>query len=257
MSEVSVLLISEDGSKWAFETLEALCWSMFNWLTPNLARGSWLRFAPVNDAARVAATANMWKSKRPRDSHKILTLCQTIATQLLREDGFVFFHVDGDVIWGERPSDNLTRFDAIIRTKVRDIIRGHLKKGSAEHSDARLDAIISKFNLLAPCYSIETWLFANLRVLRQLGVSNPIVDVWERDLSELDRTAMPKSTLSLTTRDYPTLARELPVSSLYRLQTSFAASIHEAGACGSLITRLRLHWPDWVRVQYGLRGTTQ
>lgn len=255
MSEVAVLLVSEDGSKWAFDTVEGLCWSIFDWLTPRLTRGSWLSFAPVNDAARAAATANMWKSKRARDTHKILRLCEAIATQLLRDDGFVVFHIDGDVIWGQDESPNVRLFDVVIRAKVRDLIRGHLTKTEAQDpSQARLDAVMSKLILLAPHYCVETWLFANLRRLRELGVSAAILDDWERDLGILDRTTKPKDALSLRTRDYPDLASALASNALYQLGTSFSAAVHTAGACGSLVVRLRQHWPDWVRREYGLEA---
>lgn len=253
MSEVAALLISEDGSKWAFDTLEGLCWSMFDLLTPRLTRGPWLSFAPVNEAARAAVTANMWQSKRSRDTHKILRLCEAIANQLLRPDGFVFFHVDGDVIWGEGESRNITRFDTIIRAKVRELVRGHISKNhTGEFPEVRLDAVMSKLILLSPHYSIETWLFANVRRLRELGAPAHILDNWERDLTILDRTTKPKDELPLSTREYPTLAHMLASDALYQLGTSFTAAIHDAGACGCLLVRLRRHWPDWVRVEYGL-----
>ncbi|KIG16957.1 hypothetical protein DB30_03941 [Enhygromyxa salina] len=250
MSDVAVLLLTEDNSKWAFETIEQLCRRIFDLLAPQVASGEWLTFAPVNDAARAEATA-AWKSKKPRDHAKVLRLCRQIAEQVLRSDGFVFFHVDSDVTWGQDRSHNLDTFDEVIRGKVRAIVRGHFAKidGDGAHGP-RVECAMSKLITLTPYYSIEAWLFANVAQLRKLGVTGAVLDAWEADLSKLEQTIKPKQRLSISTRHYPTLARELKPANLYHLGSSFFETVNRAGACGSLIVRLRHRWPDWVRLQY-------
>jgi hypothetical protein len=256
VSEVAVLLLTEDGSKWAFETLEQLCRRIVDWLTltPQDEYGAWLTFAPVNDAARAEhVLGNWWKSGKPRDQGKVLRLCREIAEQILRPEGFVFLHIDSDVTWGAGPSLNLDRFAEKIRTKVRDIVRGHLDKQSLDGvRKPRLDYVMSKLILVAPYYSIEAWLFANVDHLRKLGVTGPILDEWQADPTKLEQTIKPKESLSVKTEHYPALARELKTAALCELHSSFYDTLERAGECGSLIIRLRHRWPDWVRREYGL-----
>src|SRR5690606_22671615 len=111
---------------------------------------------------------------------------------------------------GEGISNNVSHFNAVIRKMVRDIVHGRLLEvHGADMSEARLEAQMSKLILLAPYYSIENWLFANVPRLRQLGVRETILDEWEQDLSTLDRTENPKRLARVSTRHYPELGREL------------------------------------------------
>lgn len=225
------MLLTEDGSKWADATLEQVCRQIFHWLKPPLVEGPWLRFQGIgDDALRHLLTKNGWKSTRPRDYQKILRLQREVAVALLRGD-FVFHHVDADVVFGMATSENLERFEVVIRTRVRDIVRGHIRG-----SEDRVKEVMSRLILVAPYYSIEGWLFAN-----------------HIEPSTLDRTSQPKDLLSINRGEYPDLARTLPVAALCGLQTSFMDTLLHAGACGSLITRLRAHWPSWVRAEYHLQ----
>jgi hypothetical protein len=135
----------------------------------------------------------------------------------------------------------------VIRAKVRDLVRGKLA------TDARVEHAMTKLIHLAPFYSIETWLFANVEQLRKLGATESVLDVWEADLCTLDQTPKPKDLLrSVSTEHHPLLARNLKTAALLGLGTSFCDTVIRAGACGSLIGRLRTHWPAWVRRDYGL-----
>lgn len=248
MSEVAVLVLTEDSSKWAFATLEQVCRHIFNLITPQVETGDWLSFAPATAAGREAMTSNMWKSKQPRDQHKILRLCRDIATHLLRDDGLVCFHFDGDTTWTSGKSENLERFEEVIRAKVRAIVRGELN----DQLDARVDYVMSKLVHVAPFYSIETWLFANVARLRKLGANEAILTEWEEDLAKLDAIEQPKRLVRVSPRDYPELARDLNAAALYQLESSFCATVNRTGASASLVVRLRQHWPTWIRAQYGL-----
>ncbi|WP_146158242.1 hypothetical protein [Enhygromyxa salina] len=179
-----------------------------------------------------------------------MRLCKQIAEQVLRSDGFVFFHVDSDVAWGAGRSPNLDRFEEVIRRKVSDIVRGHLAESNV--GEAQIEARMSKLIMLAPHYSIEAWLFANVDRLRECGAVGPILDQWQADAATLEQTVNPKQLVSVSTRDYPTLARELRTAKLYELQSSFADTVNRAGACGGLVVRLRGRWPQWVRTAHGL-----
>ena len=240
MTDVSVLLLTEDTSKWATQTLERLCRRTFNWLIPQFQPGPWLAFNPVNEAARAAMAANMWKSRKPRYYSQTLHLCRSIATQLLRPDGYVFFHFDADVLWPSS-SDNVDEFEDIVQAKVRALVRGHVATAKA------VDHAMAKLVRVTPYYSIETWLFANVARLRQLGATEPILATWAADLRTLDQTVRPKDSVSIDAKHYPDLATRLKAAELVELQTSFHAVAERARAAPELIERLRAHLPDWAR----------
>jgi hypothetical protein len=124
----------------------------------------------------------------------------------------------------------------------------HLQLDHPPGRDRRLAELVH----VAPFYSIETWLFANVARLRKLGANEAILTEWEEDLAKLDATEQPKKLVSASPRDYPVLARDLNAAALYQLESSFCDTVNRTGASGSLVVRLRQHWPTWIRAQYEL-----
>lgn len=246
--QIHVLLLSEDASKFAFDTLEHVCRRIFDVVVPRCAIERNVAFSPSDGAARAVLSGNAWKSGKRRDYDKILTLCRALATHLLRDDGFVFFHVDGDTIWGQT-SENVGKFEAVIVAKVREYVRGHRGPDAVEHA-------MRKLILLAPHYSIETWLFANVELLRTLVPTtrqdvHQRLDHWARDPTSLDAALMTKELVKIDTKHYPALAAKLPVARLLALGTSFEDAVIQAGNCGALVVRLRSSWPSYVWAEYG------
>ncbi len=228
--EITALVLTEDGSKYAQATLKNLCIRVFDLIAPQFEQGQGVRFQPAADDGRKAMTANKWKSAKARDQRKIRDLCQNIATYIARPDGFVFFHFDGDQVWSPgSQSENLRKFTTIIEPRVREILRGRFK------DTAQLEYAMSKLIHVAPHYSIETWLFE-----------------CEQDPYELDRALKPKDLAAIDTSRYPELAKSLPARVLCELGTSFCDLVTSAGGCSPLVIRLRQHWPDWLASQYGL-----
>lgn len=239
--DVFVMMLPEDGSKWAAETLEQLLRRMFDGVVPRVEFEK-VRFEswPVDE--REPTIRRTWTSPAKYDAR--VRLRQTIATHLLRGqgDGFFFFHYDGDTLWVASPTQRARQFEVDIRKGVREIVR-------SKHSDeATVDATLRRLIEVAPHYSIETWLFSATSTLRSKGITHPLVDAWEADLRTLDTLSMPKTALpSVDTRHYPDLARTLPIKRLRELGTSFAALLCSIEACEDLMTRLRAHQPDWAK----------
>lgn len=256
MVKISALILTEDGSKFMPETLQRVCGTIFDFIVPRCAVDACVSFRPTSDNERAAMTANSWRSSKSRDQPRLLSLCRSIATHLLRDDGFVFFHFDGDAIWGLESSATLTKYDAQIVGKVREIIRGHMQKTRGGDCSAVVDYAMRKLIHIAPFYSIESWLYANTTVLRTLCRISPEVEAhltaWERDLSELDRAQMPKTLAPIDTAHHPTLAAKLPINRLVELGTSFCDTVIRTGNCSSLVIRLRHSWPTYVKKQFNL-----
>ncbi len=259
MVRISALVLSEDGSKFAFETIRNICRETFDLVVPRCAVHDCVDFRPSSDREREAMTANGWKSTKSRDQPRFFNLCKSIASHLLRDDGFVFFHFDGDTLWSARDhSENLVKFEERVVRKVREFVRGHVEKTRKADPEAFIDHTMRKLIHVAPFYSIESWLFANIEMLRSLcsGKDLPVevtqrLDAWQRDLGEMDRTK-PKGLVPVSTKDYPQLASELKSAALMALDTSFCDTVLRMGNCSPLIVRLRSSWPSYVRQQYGL-----
>lgn len=245
MSEtIDVVMLLEDGSSWAEETLEALLRRMFDAVVPRVQLNESVSMARMRHDYDPQINRH-WVSGR---SKGLIRFRREIATHILKKSsdgaffGFFFFHYDGDTIWSSAPSERARRFDAIIRKQVREIVRGLLE------TDQEIDAAMRRLIEVAPHYSIETWLFSATASLRSKGITGPLVETWEADLRTLDTLSMPKTALpSVDTRHYPDLARTLPIKRLRELGTSFAALLCGIEACEDLMTRLRAHQPDWAK----------
>ena len=104
----SFLVLSEDGSHDAVPSLVALTKRMCQLVVPAL-RTHLLHFEPPEARLRRSLTANKWKSQSVEDQFLRTELNRTIATHLLRPDGFVIFHFDGDTCYRERASSRRSR----------------------------------------------------------------------------------------------------------------------------------------------------
>lgn len=119
---LSILLLTEDSGCDSHETLRALVKKMLLLVDPACqTQPQRLELCPQPEHAARAMHANIWKSRSPRDRFKLVDLRETIATKLLEEDGFVFFHFDGDRPWGERTESewarDRARLDEVVRPK--------------------------------------------------------------------------------------------------------------------------------------------
>ncbi len=253
--KISALLLTEDGSKFAVETLGNVCAKIFDFIVPQCSIAH-VRFHPISANERDAMTANRWRSTNPRDYSRLLSLCESIATQLLRADGFVFFHFDGDVIW-DTHSATLTKYEDRVVRRVREIVRGKLQKPDGADCSLAVDSTMGKLIHVVPYYSIESWLFANTQTLRERCIPSVEVEAriqaWQLDLAQLDGVTKPKDLARIDTAHYPELATKLPTERLIELETSFCATVLRTGRCAPLVVRLRHAWPDYIKQQYGLR----
>lgn len=107
----SILVLTEDGSNYAYATLESLVRELLRHSSPG-SRVDGLRFEPANDEARKLLAGNQFPDGKKYFERA--RLHRTITAKLLAEGGFVFQHIDADRRWSERtknPSVNVSNLE--------------------------------------------------------------------------------------------------------------------------------------------------
>lgn len=199
---LSILLLTEDSGKNTWEALQALLVRLLRRVVPGavLEPGHWER--PIDDVAAVMR-GNGWKNPAHRE---LVRLRQFIAAKLREERGFVFFHHDGDRVYGERStSENAAKFVSVIRDSVRMILEGppprrRERQRVLPSAGTEADALLVKLIPVVPFYCVEAWYFQN--TARALALCQANVSCrggcagriagWEQDRGALDEVERPK-----------------------------------------------------------------
>lgn len=230
----SVLVLTEDGSPHAAQTLELLVKKMFRHLDSNCDNHR-IRFEPGNDQAREILTANQFKN--PRHRHLRL-LYGYIATQLVLPNHFVFHQVDADRRWSDRkrkPSENAAAVERDILAHVRLRLRGE------NLPDAEIDRLLTRYFSIVPYWELEAWLYQNteraLTLCRRTAECRcpTLLAEWQADRSRLDDVAHPSDQLCLGKRHNDALLAGYPTTDVIAANTSLAATINALLECPALL----------------------
>ncbi len=219
------LVLSEDGSHDAVPSLVALTKRMCQLVVPAL-RTHLLRFEPPEPRLRRSLTANKWKSQSSEDQFLRTELVRTIATHLLRPDGFVIFHFDGDTCYRERAaSTNAGQFGRQIVARVSQLLRG-------QRTDQEAERIIQKLICYVPHYCVEAWTYYNLSVLEEIcraqsgGRDDSILATWRAAPSEIEEVEQPWRVVSAGKAHNRTLAeRAYPAEVAFNAGKSFCDTV--------------------------------
>ncbi len=201
-----------------------------------------LAFEPVrSQQALQALSANVWKSGKQHNYAKRVDLIGTLATQLLLENGWAFFHFDGDRSWAEAgSSENVAKFKELIREKVQQRIQMGLEKREREAGKAvvprEIEALaiqrMSRLKTVVPFYSMEAWLFQNTREATRLcethygGRDAEQFRKWEQNRPALDEVPKPKEQVCLGAKHNLELATNgFPAREAHAAGRSFAAVV--------------------------------
>lgn len=240
---LSVLLLPEDSGDDAFATFLNLMKELLKQVDPSVqTQPDKLAFEPVrNQQALRALQANIWKSEKQKDHGKQVELVRTLATQLMLENGWAFFHFDGDRAWANRDSsENESKFKTRVRERVQRLIQEELEKRerqagkvpAAKDIEARAARRTSRLKQVVPFYSIEAWLFQNTRVAIRLcqkhysGRDVPLFQKWEREREALDEVLKPKEAVCLGSKHNRELASDsFPAREARAAGKSFDAAI--------------------------------
>lgn len=221
----SFLVLSEDGSHDAVPSLVALTKRMCQLVVPAL-RTHLLRFEPPEPRLRRSLTANKWKSLSPEDQFLRTELVRTIATHLLRPDGFVIFHFDGDTPYRDRAtSTNTAQFGRQIVTRVTQLVRGR-------RTEEETDRIVQKLIAYVPHYCVEAWTYYNLPVLEELcrgqsgGRDDAVLATWKAEPAEIEEVEQPWRLVSAGKAHNRMLAeRAYPADVAFGAGKSFHATV--------------------------------
>jgi hypothetical protein len=240
---VSILVLTEDSGKHAHDTIAALCKKMLQLVEPG-CQTQRIAFEPAKENARRVVNANQWKSgKKHRDR---VALVQTIATKIGEQNGFVFFHVDGDCVWSKRESsENFEKFESLIIRSVRALLLDRdVRRKPQVPPD--VESQLARLRLIMPFYSVEAWLYQNIDVAIALchahhgGKDADRFARWREHRHELDELERPKDELCLQDRHNKELAeRAYPAPAVYEAGRSFATAVESLRACDALCQALR------------------
>ena len=238
------MVLTEDSGAGAYDTVRALAKEMLKLLVPGV-RTHRVHFTPLADEnARRAMHANLWKSTNRLDQPNIRLLVRSIITELLKPDGFVLYHIDGDRPWSEHESsENERAFTSRMLPPIKAGVRDFLQK--QPHAAAEPGERMKRLRLLVPFYSIEAWLYQNAREARRLceeeGCKQCAVKLadWEMDRASLDEIPRPKGALCFQDKHNAHLASSgFPARDVYDAGASFARTVDGLLECDELTTAL-------------------
>jgi hypothetical protein len=239
------MVLTEDSGTGAYDTVRALAKEMLKLLVPGVQTHR-INFKPLEDEnARRAMHANLWKSTNPLDQPNRLLLIRSIITELLKSNGFVLYHIDGDRPWSEHESSEnehefKSRMLLPIEAGVRAYFQRHPHDGAAAPSER-----MKRLRLLVPFYSIEAWLYQNTREASRLCEEGGCkqcpakLSDWEKDRASLDEEVRPKDKLCFQDKHNAHLASPgFPAREVYDAGTSFARTVDGLLECDELTTAL-------------------
>ncbi len=242
---LSVMVLTEDSGAGAYDTVHALAKEMLKLLVTGVQTHR-IDFKPLEDeSARRAMHANLWKSTNPLDESSIRLLIRSIITELLKDTGFVLYHIDGDRPWSERDSsENVREFRSRMLPPIEAGVRFHLQK--QPHAAQEPGKRMKRLQLVVPFYSIETWLYQNTREARRLceqegcGQCYPQkLAGWEQDRASLDEVTQPKKALCFQDKHNARLASSsFPAQEAYDAEASFHHAVLQLLECDELTAAL-------------------
>lgn len=243
----SILVLTEDGSRYAFVTLEALIKQFFRFLAPE-CQPNRFRFEPIHDEARKLLTANQFANRR-RHGERV-RLIRTIVDQLISEAGFVFQHIDADRVWGERrrhPSVNVANLEKHVVEHVKDGLGDQLRGSTPRMTETELTEQVAermkRFFRLVPYRELEAWLYQNTARAAVICQENPScrgkhidkLAEWRRDRGLLDETPNPPDELCFGKHHNADLIQGYPTAEVVAAGKSLAAAVDAMLGCDALL----------------------
>ncbi|WP_084736912.1 hypothetical protein [Cystobacter ferrugineus] len=236
---LSVLVLTEDSGADAYDTVRALVKEMLKLLVPAVWTHR-IDFKPLEDErARLAMRGTTWQSTNPLDEPARRLLIRSIITEILKPNGFVLYHIDGDVPWSQRKSSaNVREFLARMIPPIEAGVRSQLP--------AEAETRMKRLRLLVPFYSIEAWLYQHTREATRLcseegcGRCHSQLTDWEKNRASLDEVTQPKeTTLCLKDKHNARLASSgFPARDVYEAEASFARTVDGLLECDELTAAL-------------------
>lgn len=237
------MVLTEDSGSDAYDTVQGLVREMLKLLVPSV-RMNRVDFKPLaEEGARRAMQANNWKSGKPLYEQARRLLIRSIITELLKPQGFVLYHIDGDVPWSRHDTSENVR-------KFLECMFPPIEAGVRSQRPLEVEMRMKRLRLLVPFYSIESWLYQHTVEARRLcaeegcGRCQSRLAEWEADRASLDDVLKPKTTtLCLEGRFNKQLAGAgFPADEVFKANASFARAVEELMDCNDLTAALERTW---------------
>jgi uncharacterized protein YjiS (DUF1127 family) len=192
---------------------------------------------------------NAWRSQRSHHEHLRVKLRRLLADQLLKPEGFVLFHFDGDRPWSRRSESTTTRqFEEHVRAQVITMLSSY---------NIREAFVRERMHTLVPFYSLEAWIYQNTDTAialcsascsqEQRAKHRPNWIKYSEDRSLLDELDRPKDTLCLGDNHNQELADGFPWRDVLGARTSFLESVMGLMQSAPLSQYIRPRVVDEVR----------
>lgn len=244
----SVLVLTEDSSRHAPATVEHITRRLFRHLDERCETHR-INFEPPDNEAREMFTANAWVEHR-RDRVRVHNY---IAQKLHNDRGFVVHHVDADQTWTQYtkhgPRPQVTRLERLLLDPVRKILlatyRDHDSAASDAERSARVEARITRFFRLIPCWEIEAWLYQNTERAKTFCKRRPgcrcdaLLADWGADRTAPDEVEHVSDQLCFGKEHNAELAHGLPVAEVHAAGKSLAAALDAMLGCDALLDAIQ------------------
>lgn len=227
VSQISILLVSEDSADDAIPVLKAIVKKMIYLIDGNFKESS-RTFEPLaSQEARYISHGHLWKSKDKRDWPKQIAFIRALATKLAEgETSFIFFHVDGDRAWETSENgtvcDHVEPFRRFIAERVSHVVS--VRPNSQNTAEAFKEAFHARTLFIIPFYSIESWLYQNTAMGLELskkhyqGRDATRFETWAQNPALLDEEIKPKEIICFGSKHNRALAESgFPSSKLYNV----------------------------------------
>lgn len=237
---MKIIILSEDASTGSAEVLTNIVQKAIRQITPQIEISE-IDFDKSRNELEVISS-NRWKANKEPHNSDIRAFMQRILNELIDDDTFVFWHVDGDIAWSARGSDggeNYRKFNQIIKgtSTFRSPMTGR---------DIEID--ISKVFLTMPYYSMESWL---LPFVDQLTPSSNKIqkrreeEIMAIPLEEFDEIEKIKHVHNIN--ENLTLSKEFKHDRLYTIGKSYTKFFDSVIGNASFVAELKEQLPPWAR----------
>lgn len=237
MSEVRIVVTSEDGSDGAVEALGQLVISALKTERIPVQSQQISRVGLREKRLREALTGDKWRAAKPTPART--DALQALARELLSPSvAAVVMHVDADATW------SISRGTA----KARDIER-HIREPLRRLTAGSQADALSRLVIWLPHWDIEAWTYQNTQTAarlarehRLLTPNNETLVAWETNRGALDELERPSATCALEKKfNVELTASGWPWEPVSKAEKSFHAAATQLRAVPRL--RLALGWP--------------
>jgi len=241
---LSILIMTEDGSRDALAVVSALVKRLLVYLDPACQTQN-ITLDPASDLDDIVR-ANLWTGRRAER----IRLHRRVAQQLRNDHGFVVHHVDADQTWARRDTAvNVAKVRTDILTPIYRQLFDYYRKENPAMTDEQLNQHVESRNTrylcLLPHWELEAWLYQHTaratalcpgppRCQRQPSCRGKLAG-WRDDRGALDEVEHPSDELCFGKQHNTELIQGYPTAEVVAAGKSLAAAVDAMLGCDALL----------------------